>query len=169
MQAYKSWRVQTVRLWLWLSPLIYRYPICSFLFAPCKFQSCQLFLQFIRAEGFIFSHVADEGMLDACAGQLMRYRKSLALENNVLVFTDLKVRLFCALFGQPMKRVDQTLFLQKKHSSHAITSDLDIIDTAKAAEFFLSDGVVLTGSRTGSPASKHELKQVLSAVELPGI
>ncbi|GLH17249.1 Uncharacterized protein F13E9.13, mitochondrial, partial [Gryllus bimaculatus] len=33
-------------------------------------------LQFIRAEGFVFSHVADEGWIDACAGTLLRYRHS---------------------------------------------------------------------------------------------
>ena len=32
-------------------------------------------LQFIRAEGFVFSHVADEGLIaTACAGDLLRYR-----------------------------------------------------------------------------------------------
>ena len=32
-------------------------------------------LQFIRAEGFVFSHVADEGLIaKACAGDLLRYR-----------------------------------------------------------------------------------------------
>lgn len=29
-------------------------------------------LQFIRAEGFVFGHVADEGYTDACAGNLLR-------------------------------------------------------------------------------------------------
>ena len=34
-------------------------------------------LQFIRAEGFVFSHVADEGLVTtACAGDLLRYRES---------------------------------------------------------------------------------------------
>ena len=32
-------------------------------------------LQFIRAENFVFSHVADEGIMpDASAGPLLRYR-----------------------------------------------------------------------------------------------
>ena len=31
-------------------------------------------LDFIRAESFIFSHVADEGWMDAQAGNLLRYR-----------------------------------------------------------------------------------------------
>ena len=46
-------------------------------------------LQFIRAEGFVFSHVADEGFMDACAGDLMRYRKSIDA-NDVAVYNDIK-------------------------------------------------------------------------------
>lgn len=79
-------------------------------------------LQFIRAEGFVFSHVADEGFTDACAGDILRYRKQIDAE-DVLVFTDIK----------------------KKHSSHAITNDVSLIETAHAAEFFLTDGNILTG------------------------
>jgi predicted TIM-barrel enzyme len=47
--------------------------------------------QYIRAEGFVFSHVADEGLMNACAGQLLRYRKQLGIEEKVAVFTDIKV------------------------------------------------------------------------------
>lgn len=79
-------------------------------------------LQFIRAEGYVFSHVADEGFTDACAGQLLRYRKHINAD-DILVFTDLK----------------------KKHSSHAITADVSLLETVQAAEFFLTDGVILTG------------------------
>ena len=43
----------------------------------------------MRVEGFVFSHVADEGWIDACSGELMRYRRSIGA-NNVLVFTDIK-------------------------------------------------------------------------------
>ena len=35
--------------------------------------------------------------------------------------------------------------IKKKHSSHAITADLDIGETAQAAEFFRADGVIVTG------------------------
>lgn len=80
-------------------------------------------LQFIRAEGFVFAHIADEGFTDACAGQLLRYRKQIDAE-NVLIFTDLK----------------------KKHSSHTITNDITLLETVHAAEFFLTDGVILTGN-----------------------
>ena len=46
-------------------------------------------LQFIRSEGFVFSHVADEGWIDACAGALLRYRKSIQAD-DILIFTDIK-------------------------------------------------------------------------------
>ena len=44
---------------------------------------------FIRAEGFVFSHVADEGWMDSCAGELLRYRRSIDAD-KVLVLTDIK-------------------------------------------------------------------------------
>lgn len=82
-------------------------------------------LQFIRAEGYVFAHIADEGWTNACAGKLMRYRKLINAE-DVLVLADLK----------------------KKHSSHAITQDVSLLETAHIAEFFLADGVIVTGEFT---------------------
>ncbi|XP_029688129.1 uncharacterized protein F13E9.13, mitochondrial-like [Takifugu rubripes] len=101
-------------------------------------------LDFIRAEGFVFSHVADEGLLDACAGDLLRYRKNIGAD-RVLIFTDIK----------------------KKHSSHALTSDVSIEETARAAEFFLSDGVIITGAATGEQANPEELRAVSQSVRIP--
>lgn len=99
---------------------------------------------FIRAEGFIFGHIADEGWLNADAADLMRYRKLIGAE-HVKVFTDVK----------------------KKHSSHAVTSDLDVVETVKAAEFFLSDGVIITGTATGEPVLPAEAESVRNATDLP--
>lgn len=101
-------------------------------------------LDFIRAEGFVFAHTADEGHMDADAGSLLRYRKQIGAE-HIAVFTDIK----------------------KKHSSHAITSDVDLIETAKAAAFFRSDGLIITGVATGQPASFEELRAVKQSCELP--
>ncbi|MFN8455105.1 MAG: BtpA/SgcQ family protein [Anaerolineae bacterium] len=101
-------------------------------------------LDFIRAEGFVFGHVADEGYFDACAGEVLRYRRQIGAD-DILVLTDIK----------------------KKHSSHAITADVDIVETAHAAEFFLSDGVIVTGVATGQEASLEELQQVKAAVNIP--
>ena len=46
-------------------------------------------LDFIRCEGFVFGHVADEGYMDSCAGSLMRYRKNLEAE-NIQIYCDIK-------------------------------------------------------------------------------
>uniref|UniRef100_A0A182P0L3 BtpA family membrane complex biogenesis protein n=1 Tax=Anopheles epiroticus TaxID=199890 RepID=A0A182P0L3_9DIPT len=105
-------------------------------------KACQL--QFIRAEGYVFGHMADEGFTDACGGSLLRYRKQIDAE-DVLVLTDIK----------------------KKHSSHAITSDVSIAETASAAEFFLSDGLIVTGSSTGSTAELSDLQALRGKVNLP--
>ena len=50
---------------------------------------CLADLEFIRAEGFVFSHVADEGLMNACAGDLMRYRHNIGAD-NIMVFADVK-------------------------------------------------------------------------------
>jgi membrane complex biogenesis BtpA family protein len=101
-------------------------------------------LDFMRAEGFVFGHIADEGYIDGCAAELLRYRRHIGAE-DVLVLTDIK----------------------KKHSSHALTADVDIVETAHAAEFFMSDGVIVTGVATGTEADMEELQQVKHAVNIP--
>jgi hypothetical protein len=101
---------------------------------------------FIRAEGFVFGHVADEGWMSSDAGELLRYRKQIDAE-NIKIFTDIK----------------------KKHSSNFITGDVSISETAKAAEFFLSDGVIVTGAATGEKALVEEVKAVKNAVKIPVI
>lgn len=99
---------------------------------------------FIRAEGFVFGHLADEGMMNSDAGELLRYRKSIGAD-HVQIFTDIK----------------------KKHSSHSLSADVSIAETAKAAEFFLSDGVIVTGTSTGEKASLEELNEVRKSVQIP--
>jgi membrane complex biogenesis BtpA family protein len=103
-------------------------------------------LDFIRAEGFVFGHVADEGYIDANAGELLRYRKTINAD-HIAVFTDIK----------------------KKHSSHSITNDISIVETAKAAEFFLSDGLIITGISTGESANMDEIKSIKKACKIPVI
>jgi len=103
-------------------------------------------LDFIRAEGFVFGHLADEGWMNSDAAELLRYRKQIGAE-HIQIYTDIK----------------------KKHSSHEITSDIPISETAKAAEFFLSDGIIITGVSTGEEASLEEVKQVKDSVKLPVI
>jgi len=99
---------------------------------------------FVRVEGFVFSHVADEGIVEADAGPLLRYRSAVGAQ-HIRVFADIK----------------------KKHSAHAITADVDIVETAHAAEFALADGVIVTGVATGRQADASEVAAVAAAVGVP--
>jgi uncharacterized protein len=99
---------------------------------------------FVRVEGFVFAHVADEGLVEADAGPLLRYRAAIGAD-HIRVFADIK----------------------KKHASHALTADLDITETARAAEFSLADGVIVTGTATGRPADPAEVEAVAAAVGIP--
>jgi len=99
---------------------------------------------FVRVEGFVFAHVADEGIIEACAGELLRYRRAIGA-GNVRVFADIK----------------------KKHSAHAITADVDLAETARAAEFFQADGVIVSGVATGRATDPVEVRTVSEAVGIP--
>ena len=99
---------------------------------------------FVRVEGFVFAHVADEGLMESCAGDLLRHRRAIGAD-HVRVFADIK----------------------KKHAAHAITADVPLADTARAAAFFLADGVVVTGAETGRAADPDEVAAVRAAVPLP--
>ncbi len=46
---------------------------------------------FIRCEGFVFGHVADEGYIDSCAGQLLRFRKQIGAD-KIQIYCDIKKR-----------------------------------------------------------------------------
>lgn len=100
--------------------------------------------EFIRAEGFVFGHVADEGYIDACAGDLLRYRRLIGAE-RVVILADVK----------------------KKHASHAVTGDVSLAETARAAAFFLADGLIVTGTATGVEPSPAEVDEVRTASSLP--
>jgi uncharacterized protein len=103
-------------------------------------------MDFIRAEGFVFGHVADEGWMDACAGPLLRYRKQIGAE-RVAVWADVK----------------------KKHAAHAMTADVSLAETVKAAEFFGADGMIITGEATGRETSAADLADARGATKLPVI
>lgn len=90
---------------------------------------------FLRVEAFAFAHVADEGWLDACAGELLRARA--ALHARVAIWADIK----------------------KKHASHAVTADLGLADTARATAFCGADALVLTGMSTGEPTDPSHVRE----------
>ncbi len=101
-------------------------------------------LDFIRAEGFAFAHVADEGVIESCAADLLRYRRTIGAE-RVAIWADVK----------------------KKHSSHAITADVGIGETAHAVEFMRGDAVIVTGLVTGDAPKPEDVRQVKAATRLP--
>jgi membrane complex biogenesis BtpA family protein len=106
--------------------------------------ACETDLDFVRVEGYVFAHVGGAGLIEGCAGRLLRRRKELGCEQ-------------IKIFGDVMK----------KHCSHALTADLDILDEIKQAEFFLVDGVIVTGARTTEPPSLTELRRVKKHADVP--
>ena len=101
-------------------------------------------LDFIRAEGFAFAHVADEGFIQSSAAELLRFRRRIGAD-AVQVWTDVK----------------------KKHSSHAITADVDIGETAHAVEFMRGDAVIVTGLVTGDAPQAADVLAVKKKTYLP--
>ena len=100
---------------------------------------------FIRAEGFHFASVADEGLFaDADAGPLLRYRRTIDA-GQVAVVADIK----------------------KKHASHALTADVPIEADARAATFCGADGVIVTGTETGAPTDVEAVRRVRAAIDRP--
>jgi membrane complex biogenesis BtpA family protein len=101
-------------------------------------------LDFIRAEGYAYAHVADEGIIEASAAKLLRYRKMIGAE-RVQVWTDVK----------------------KKHSAHAITADVSLGQTAETVEFMGAACVIVTGSVTGEAPKVADVKEAKSHCHLP--
>lgn len=101
--------------------------------------------QYVRVENFVYAHVADEGLMPrAQAGPLLRYRRRIGAE-HVQIVADVK----------------------KKHSSHALTADVSLAEAARTTEFFGADGIVVTGTATGSPARPDDVSIVRQAVRIP--
>jgi len=103
-------------------------------------------LDFIRAEAYAFAHVADEGVIQSSAAQLLRYRKMIGAD-RVQVWTDVK----------------------KKHSSHAITADVSLGATAEAVEFMRGDAVIVTGSVTGDAPKIADVDEAKTHCRLPAL
>src|SRR5688572_14395123 len=101
-------------------------------------------LDFIRAEGFAYAHVADEGLIEASAAKLLRYRKMIGAQ-RVQVWTDVK----------------------KKHSAHAITADVNLGETAETVEFMGADCVIVTGSVTGEAPKVADVQEAKGHCQLP--
>src|SRR6185503_7272841 len=98
------------------------------------------------AEGFAFAHVADEGLIQSSAAEILRFRRAIGAE-RIQVWADVK----------------------KKHSSHAITADVGIGETAHAVEFMRGDAVIVTGAVTGDAPKPDDVREVKHATRLPVI
>ena len=84
-------------------------------------------------------------------------------------FGSIQTQIYSAIYYLSRRQIDAENVailcdIKKKHSAHSITSDVDICETAKAAEFFRADGVILTGSSTGSEANQEELENLHNAL-----
>jgi uncharacterized protein len=101
-------------------------------------------LDFIRAEGFAYAHVADEGLIQASAAKLLRFRRLIGAE-HVQVWADVK----------------------KKHSAHAITADVSLGSTAETVEFMGADCVIVTGNVTGEPPKVVDVQEAKTHCHLP--
>src|SRR4051812_18487524 len=101
-------------------------------------------LDYIRVEAFVFAHVGGSGVINGSGGKILRRRKALKAE-HIKVFADVK----------------------KKHGSHSLTIDLDIVDEIMQAEFFLVDGVIVTSQFTGLNPDKDDLIKAKQATKLP--
>jgi hypothetical protein len=100
-------------------------------------------LDFIRAEGYVFAHIADEGFLQSSAAELLRYRRQIGAE-RVQVWADIK----------------------KKHAAHALTADVSLGATAEAAEFMRAEAVIVTGAVTGDPPQIADVREAKSHCRL---
>lgn len=101
-------------------------------------------LDFIRVEGYVFAHIGGAGLIEGCAGHLLRLRSRLGAA-SVRVFADVR----------------------KKHCSHALTGDLPLAEHVRQAEFFHADGIIITGPRTGAQPQEDDLREARSATALP--
>jgi membrane complex biogenesis BtpA family protein len=101
-------------------------------------------LDFVRAEGYAYAHIADEGLIEASAAKLLRYRKMIGAE-RVQVWADVK----------------------KKHSAHAITADVSLGQTAETIEFMGADCVIVTGSVTGEAPQLKDVREAKGHCHLP--
>ena len=103
-------------------------------------------LDFIRAEGYVFAHVADEGWIESSAARLLRYRKMIGAE-RVEVWADVK----------------------KKHSSHAITADITLGAACETVEFMRGNAVIITGNVTGEAPKIDDVREAQTHCHLPVI
>ena len=101
-------------------------------------------LDYVRVEAYAFAHVADEGLIQSSAAELLRFRRKIGAD-GVRVWADVK----------------------KKHSSHAITADVPLGETCAAVEFMRGDAVIVSGPATGEPPRAADVREAKSHCRVP--
>ena len=101
-------------------------------------------LDYVRVEAYAFAHVADEGLIQSSAAELLRFRRKIGAE-GVRVWADVK----------------------KKHSAHAITADVSLGETCATVEFMRGDAVIVSGSATGEPPRAADVSEAKSHCQIP--
>ena len=101
-------------------------------------------LDYGRVEAYAFAHVADEGLIQSSAAELLRFRKKIGA-GGVRVWADVK----------------------KKHSAHAITSDVSLGETCAAVEFMRGDAVIVSGTATGEAPRAADARAAKAHCRLP--
>jgi membrane complex biogenesis BtpA family protein len=101
-------------------------------------------LDYVRAEAYTFAHVADEGLIESSAAELLRFRRRVGAD-GVGVWADVK----------------------KKHAAHAITADVSLGETAAAVEFMRGDAVIVSGGVTGEPPRAADVREAKSRCRIP--
>ncbi|GIV58271.1 MAG: hypothetical protein KatS3mg042_1184 [Rhodothermaceae bacterium] len=99
---------------------------------------------FVRAEGWTYAHVADKGLAEACAGDVVRYRHHIRAD-RLPVLADVK----------------------KKHAAHALTADVSLADMVRGMALHRADAVVITGGHTGEAPLVDDLDAAGAATSLP--
>ena len=101
---------------------------------------------FVRSNQWVNAYVANEGFVEGASASATRFRSHLRC-SSIRFFTDVHV----------------------KHGSHAIVGDRGVDEQARDAEFFDSDVLIATGSRTGQPTSPAEVEDLGRLTSLPVI
>ena len=101
-------------------------------------------LDYVRVEAYAFAHVADEGIIESSAAELLRFRRKIGAD-GVRVWADVK----------------------KKHAAHAITADVSLGETAAAVEFMLGDAVIVSGNARGEPPRAADVREAKSHCRIP--
>lgn len=101
---------------------------------------------FIRVNQWCNAYVANEGIIEGRAAQVLRDRARLHAD-DIAVFADVHV----------------------KHGSHSICADRSIGEMTRDAEWFDADVLIATGNRTGDPTQVSEVQNIKESANLPVI